>query len=423
MEQTANIIDKLARTESGRLVSVLTRIFGIHNLGMAEDVVQDVMIKALKNWQTNGVPDNPSAWLYQAARNKAIDNIRRYKRQRTFATDITLLLESEYTAATTVADCFKEEEIRDDLLRMMFACCDPSINRESQIALIMKTLCGFSVQQISRAFITSKDTVEKRLYRARQAFRDNDISLSIPNGVALEDRLNNVLETIYLLFNEAHSASYHDSLTRRDLADETIRLCTVLATYTTTSLPCTNALLALLYFHSARLPARVDKHGDLLLMKDQDRDLWDKEMIQNGVYYLTRAATGNNISRYHIEAAIAFEHCKAKKYADTDWETILDLYNMLVQIVPTPVVLLNRSIAIKELQGSQAALQCIREIPGIDYLNQYYLLHAILGELYSEMQNKETALTHFGKALTLCVSEPERRLIAQKIASINKAAI
>jgi RNA polymerase sigma factor (sigma-70 family) len=409
------LIAALTRSESGKLVAVLTRIFGTHNLALAEDAVQDVLMKAIENWSTNGVPDNPAAWLFTTARNKAIDTIRKYRRQRTFAADITTLLESEYTTAITLNTCFTNEEISDDQLRMMFACCHPAISREGQIALIMKTLCGFSVSQIAKAFITSPDTIEKRLYRARQAFRDNNIALDIPAGTALQSRLDNVLETIYLLFNEAYSTSFHESLTRKDLAEDTIRLCTLLAGNVATKLPQTCALLALLCFHTSRLSGRTDERGDLLLLKDQRRELWDQQMMERGIYYLTSAATGDVMSRYHLEAAIAYEHCKAATYEDTDWHTILGYYDLLAALVPSQVVLLNRAIVIKEIDGPARALECIRQIPGIDFLQEYYLLHAILGELNMETGEYKNARLHYEKAIALAVSDAERKHIKKKL--------
>jgi len=413
------VIAAITRAESGKLVSVLTRVFGPHNLGMAEDAVQDVLLKAIENWQEHGVPDNPSAWLYRATRNRAIDIIRKNRRQQAFATDINTLLDSEYTTAVTLDDCFKETEIRDDQLRMMFACCHSAISREGQISLILKTLSGLSVAQIARAFITKPDAIEKRLYRARIAFREHNLSLEIPEGIALQERLDNVLETIYLLFNEAHSASYHDSLTREDLAHDCIRLCSLLTEHSATNLPQTNALLGLLCFHTARLVSRVDVNGELLLMSEQDRSLWDKELIEKGVSHLERAAIGNEISRYHIEAAIAYEHCKARTYENTDWHTILAYYDLLARLMPTPVVLLNRAIAIRELQGPQVALDEIRKIPGIDYLQNYYLLHAILGELLSQTGKKESALGHYEKALQMAVSGAEQRFIQQRMDEVK----
>jgi RNA polymerase sigma-70 factor (ECF subfamily) len=413
------IVTRLGKTEYGKLVSVLTRIFGTHNLSMAEDVVQDVFIKALEVWSEKNIPDNPEAWLFRAAKNRAIDIIRKNRRDLTFATDINPLLESEYTTAATLNDCFKDEEIRDDQLRMMFACCHPGINAEGQIALILKTLSGFSIAQIARAFITTPDTIEKRLYRAKQAFREHEIVFDIPQGQELQNRLDNVLEVIYLLFNEAHSSSYHDSLVRGDLAVDTIKLCELLVSHPLTNLPQAEALLALLFFHTSRMPSRLDANGELLLMKEQDRSLWNRAMIEKGLYHLRRSAGGDMLSRYHLEAAIAYEHCKAQRFEDTDWESILYFYDLLKQIVPSPVVLLNRAVVIKELKGAQIALECIRDIPGINYLKNYYLLHAILGELNSEIGKKDTAKKHYEEALRTVVSAAEKQLIEKKLSSLN----
>jgi RNA polymerase sigma-70 factor (ECF subfamily) len=414
-ETIDQLLTQITRTETGKLTSVLTRIFGPHNLEMAEDVVQDVLIKALNTWNKEGIPDKPEAWLFRAAKNRAIDLIRKQRRSQTFAVDLTTLLESEYTTSVTIEERFNEAEINDDQLRMMFACCHPSIPREGQIALVLKTLAGLSVVQVARAFITSPDTIEKRLYRARQSFRENNISFDIPQGQALQSRLDNVLETIYLLFNEAHSASYHDSLIRIDLAMDCIRLCSLLTDNEATDLPQANALLALLYFHSARLSSRINEKGDLVLMKDQDRNLWDKEMIEYGWHYLNRSAKGDLPSKYHFEAGIAYEHCRAPRYEDTDWMQILACYDLLKQIAPSPVVLLNRAVAVKELNGAEKALQAIREIPGIDYLQNYYLLHGILGELHSELKNTDQARKHYELALKTVVSDAERRLIQRRL--------
>lgn len=414
------VIADITRSDAGKLVSVLTRIFGTHNIETAEDAVQDILIKALETWQAKGIPDNPEAWLFRAAKNKAIDIIRKNRRQQTFMPGIDPLLESEYTAAVAIDGYFKDEEVFDDQLRMMFACCHPLISREGQLALILKTLCGFSVAQIARAFITSNDAIEKRLYRARQVFREHNISFEIPEGNALTNRLDNLLETIYLVFNEAHSTSHQDTLIRPDMAFDTIHLCKLLINYPATALPETYALLALLYFHTSRMPSRIDAAGNLVLMKDQDRSLWDKEMILPGKYYLEKAATGDRINRYHLEAAIAYEHCKAITYADTDWETILSYYDLLSQLLPSPIVLLNRAIAIKELSGSAEALKEIQRIPHLQYLENYYLLHAILGDLYAENHDIAASKRHFEKALNLVPSEAERRLIERRLAEYNK---
>ncbi len=414
-----NTIAQLTKAESGKLVSVLTHVFGTHHIELAEDVVQDVLIKALDNWEKKGIPDNPTGWLYTAAKNRAIDILRQHRYEREYTDDINPLLESEYTASSVLGDYFNDEEIKDDQLKMMFACCHPDIAVEGQVAMILKTISGFSIPQIAKAFITSKDTIEKRLYRARKAFRDGKVDFVIPTGKELEERLDNVLKTLHLIFNESYSSSYDDELVKEDLALDTIRLATLLIEHPLTKQPGTHALLALLYFHTARMPGRISNNGNLLLMHEQDRSLWNQEFIDAGIYHLNNAASGSNISRYHLEAAIAYEHCVAKEYENTDWKMILEYYNILQQLIPSPVVLLNRAVVLKELEGPQIAIEAIKAIPGINYLDKYYLLHAILGKLYMDIAANEQALKHFQKAKELVVSDAEKKLIEKSIAKIK----
>lgn len=413
------VIEKLTKEESGKIISVLTRVFGTHHIELAEDVLQDVLIKALENWQEKGIPDNPSGWLYSAAKNRAIDVLRKYRYEHTYGDDFNPLLDSGYTATTILDDYFQHDEIKDDQLRMMFACCHPGIAKEGQIAMVLKTIIGFSIPQIAKAFITSKGTIEKRLYRARKAFRDKKIDFVIPAGKELKNRLDIVLKTIYLIFNESYSSSYDEELIKESLAFDTISLCTLIVENSITKSPEAHALLALCYFHTARMPGRINSNGDLLLMSEQNRTLWNKSYIDTGIYHLNNAATGNNISRYHIEAAIAYEHCKAKTFADTDWNMILQYYNILEQIEPSPIVLLNKAVVLKELKGAEVAIKVIKDIPGINYLDKYYLLHAILGKLFVEVGKKQDALRHFETALTLVVSQAEKKLIENSIAKLR----
>ncbi|MEZ5016336.1 MAG: sigma-70 family RNA polymerase sigma factor [Flavipsychrobacter sp.] len=413
------IIEELTKKESGKIIAVLTRVFGPHNFELAEDVFQDVLIKALESWQEKGVPDNPTAWLYRAAKNRAIDMLRKYRHEYTYGDDHNPLLDSEYTANTVLEDYFKEHEIKDDQLRMIFACCHPDIAKEAQTAMVLKTISGFSIPQIAKAFITSKDTIEKRLYRARKAFRDGKVAFTIPTGDELIARLENVLKTIYLIFNESYSSSYDDELIKESLALDTIRLCTLIVEHPSTCRPEARALLALCYFHTARMPGRISASGDLLLMSEQNRSLWNKDFIDAGIHQLTLAAEGSNISRYHVEAAIAYEHCKAETYDATDWRMILEYYNILQQIEPSPIILLNRAVVLKELEGAAKAIEVIKSIPGINYLDKYYLLHAILGKLYSEIGSKIDAIKHFEKALSLVVSTAERKLINKELKELT----
>lgn len=410
----------LFRHESGKLISVLTKIFGPHNLGMAEDVVQDTLVKALTQWKLQGIPDNPSAWLFTVARNKALDVIRREKRQQQFSSSLSHLLQSEYTLVPVLNEMVSSKEIEDDLLRMMFTCCHPSLPPESQSAMILKTLCGFSVAEIAKAFVTNKATIEKRLYRARQQFREEKISFEIPGARELKNRLNNVLLSIYLLFNEGYSSTQHEDLVREDLLIEAMRLGELLARHPVTQSPEVWALLALMCFTNARNASRLDEEGNILLLKDQDRSQWNTTLIQRGIAYLNLSAEGETLSAYHLEAAIAFEHCDAGAYSATNWQNILRYYDLLYQLQPTPVVALNRAIVISELEGAAAGIKAIECIPGIGSLEEYYLLPATLGELYVQLNEREKARAHFEMALQLTQSNAVKNLLLEKLKNIGR---
>jgi RNA polymerase sigma-70 factor (ECF subfamily) len=409
----------LFRHESGKLVSVLTKIFGPHNLELAEDVVQDTLLKALAQWKIQGLPDNPSAWLFTVARNKALDIIRREKRQQQFSADISYLLQSEYTLVPVLNEMVSNKEIEDDLLRMMFTCCHPSLPAESQAAMILKTLCGFSVAEIAKAFVTNKATIEKRLYRARQQFREEKIGFDIPGARELKGRLNNVLLSVYLLFNEGYSSTQHEELVREDLLSEAMRLGELLARHHITQCPEVWALLALMCFTNARNASRLDQEGNILLLKDQDRNQWNTALIQRAIFYLNQSAEGEALSTYHLEAAIAFEHCSAASYPETNWQNILHYYDLLYQLQSTPVVALNRAIVVSELQGAAAGIKAIESIPGIGFLEEYYLLPATLGELYAQLNDKEKACSYFEKALLLTQSNAQKNLLMEKLKGMN----
>ncbi|HTQ29553.1 MAG TPA: sigma-70 family RNA polymerase sigma factor [Puia sp.] len=407
------------RHESGKLVSVLTKVFGTHNLELAEDVVQDTLLKALDHWKIKGIPDDPSAWLFTVARNRVLDHIRREKRQHAFASDIAYLLQSEYTLVPTVQQLITDKEIEDDLLRMMFACCHPALPVESQVAMILKTLCGFSVPEVSKAFVTTQDTIEKRLYRAKQQFRLQKIAFEIPALHELEARLDNVLLAIYLLFNEGYSSTRHEDLVRKDLLDEASRLAQLLAGHPATRSPRVWALLALMCFTNARNNTRLDQLGNIQLLRDQDRGQWDQQLIRQGMTYLTQSAEGSSVSTYHLEAAIAFEHCTAPSFAQTNWRNILHFYDLLYQLHPTPVVALNRAIVVSETEGPAEAIRSIVSIPGIESLQQYHLLHSTLGQLHAQLEEKEMARFHFEKALLLTQSGAEQKLLKDKLKRIS----
>jgi RNA polymerase sigma-70 factor (ECF subfamily) len=382
---------------------------------MAEDVVQDTLFSALQNWKINGLPQNPSAWLFTVARNKAIDVLRLQKRKDVFSKSITVLLQSEYTLAPTVSEMVNSKTIEDDQLRMMFVCCHPSLSTEAQVSLILKTLCGFSVTEIAKSFVCSYDTIEKRLYRARQTFREQSVAFELPAPEILDERLDSVLMSIYLLFNEGYNSTNHQDLIRRDLMNEAMRLCELICRSAAVTHSNAHALMALMCFTASRNDARLDDEGNILLLKQQDRTKWDRSLIQAGINYLEQSADEGTISRYHLEAGIAYEHARATSYNITNWNHILNCYNLLYQLNPTSVIALNRAIVISELNGAEEGIKAIEAIPDLASLKKYYLLPSVLGELNWQLKNYKEAKHYFKEAISLTQSETEKKLLLQKL--------
>ena len=394
---------------------MLTKLFGPQNLQLAEDVVQDTLIKAYSTWKINGLPQNPSAWLFTVARNKAIDVLRQQKRKDDFSKTIAPLLQSEYTLVPTVQDMINTNTIDDDQLRMMFVCCHPALSTEAQVSLILRTLCGFSVTEIAHAFVTGYDTVEKRLVRARQSFRDNNVQFELPPAAELDNRLDNVLLAIYLLFNEGYNSTQHEDLIRKDLMNEAMHLCEMILRSSFVNPANTHALLSLICFTAARNEARLDANGDILILKKQDRTKWNRALIEKGIYHLESSAAGSNINKYQFEAGIAYEHARANSYEQTNWHNILQCYNLLYKFYPSPVIELNRAIVINELNGPAEAIKAIEAIEQISSLKKYYLLPATLGELHLQLQQSDIANKYFALAMELTKSAIEKKLLQQKM--------
>lgn len=378
-------------------------------------MVQDTLLKAFHNWKINGLPQNPSAWLFTVARNNAIDVLRQQKRKDEFSKSLTPLLQSEYSLVPTVQHMINTNTIDDDQLRMMFVCCHPSLSPEAQVSLILKTLCGFSVTEIARAFVTGYDTIEKRLYRARQHFRDNQVPFELPGAAELESRLDNVLMAIYLLFNEGYNSTRHEDLIRKDLMNEALRLCELICRSPAVDHSMAHALMALICFTASRNEARLDDGGNILLLKQQDRKKWNKTLIEKGVYHLEASAEGEAISKYHLEAGIAYEHIRTEIYAQTNWTNILQIYNLLCKLYPSPVAELNRAIIIGELYGPAEGIKAIETIEQLSSLKKYYLLPATLGELHQQLQQYDEAGKYFEQAIKLTHSAVEKKLLQQKI--------
>lgn len=408
--------DRLFRREAGRMVAALTRIFGLHNLALAEDVVQDAFCRALEVWKLRGIPENPSAWLMKTAKNRALDILRRERTARSFAPDLGRLLETEWTLANTVAQIFDATGIADDQLRMMFSCCDRGLAQPAQVMLVLALVGGFGVGEIASAFVSTRAAVEKRLTRAKKSLAESGPLFDIADADDFNARLPAVQRALYLIFSEGYHGASH-AVIRAELCREAIRLSRLLAKHPLGAMPSTYALCALMYLDGARLPARLDASGELSSLFDQDRSRWDRAMIDEGRAWLARSATGSQLSRFHVEAAIAAEHAAAPRFEETDWATIVSLYDTLMTIAPSPIVALNRAIAVAQVGGAGRGLEAIDAIDHRDRLAAYPFYHAARGELELRSRNAATARVHFEAALALARNPSEQRFLEKRLAA------
>ena len=395
------------------MVAILTRIFGIEHLNLAEDVVQEALVRALQTWPFYGVPKNPSAWIMRASRNLALDVVRRRKVFQNKQAEIIRLMDRD--SATSDEAIFSEDEISDDRLRLMFVCCHPAIPPEAQVALALKTLCGFSVAEIGHAFLTTEAAIAKRLTRAKQKINQARIPFEIPAGRELEQRLDSVLQSLYLLFNEGYKASSGESLVREELCEEAIRLGDLLVTHPAGNQPKTHGLLALMLLNAARNPTRLDSEGNLLRLQEQDRTRWDKSMIARGMFHFAQSAVGAELSEYHLQAGIAACHCAAKNYESTDWQKILSLYDRLIEFDESPVVALNRAVVVANIRGPKAGLEAVRSVRDLNKLTSYYLLYAVLGEFEIRSGNLQAATEQFRKSFELAETKSERAFLLKRL--------
>ena len=401
------------RRESGRLIAALTRIFGVQNLALAEDVVQDAFCRAVEIWKIRGVPDNPTAWLMATAKHRAIDVLRRERRARTFAPELGRLLETEWTLVPVIDEAFAPPAIRDEQLRMMFSCCHPRLAEEAQLALILNILCGFGAGEIASAFLTGRAAIEKRIARGKKALAGAARLFDLDDA-DFASRLATVRRALYLLFSEGyHGASA--AAVRVELCDEALRLTALLREHPPAATPTTNALAALLCLHAARLPARVDGGGDLSPLADQDRSRWDARLVADGLALLEQSAAGPEVSAYHVEAAIAAVHAGARSLEETDWATIVSLYDRLLALAPSPVVALNRAVAIAQRDGAAAGLAALDAIVDRDRLAHYPFYPAALGELELRRGDRAAARAHFQAALALARNGAERRFLERRL--------
>lgn len=407
------LVEHLFRHQSGRMVSHLARVLGPAHLDLAEETVQDAMLRALQTWPHTGVPENAAAWLFRVAQNAAIDVIRR----RHLLGDRTETIVAELSRSTQALpdDPKLEEQLRDDELRMIFMCCHPDISRDSSVALSLKTVGGFSVREIARTFLADEAAIAQRLVRAKRQIRDRRLTLEMPHGPELARRLDSVLDVVYLMFNEGYTSHEGESLIRQDLCFEALRLARLVAT-SSIATPRVHALIALLAFQAARLPARVDEAGDLVLLAEQDRTRWDQHLIALGFHHFDQSIAGDKVSEYHVEAAIAATHARAPNAEAIDWPLILSLYDQLLEINPSPVIALNRAVAVAKVHGPQAALAIVEPLNDNLKLRDYYLFLAVRGHLLLALGRRVEAAECFRAAIDRPCSAPERRFLARKLA-------
>jgi RNA polymerase sigma-70 factor (ECF subfamily) len=413
------LVEHFFRHETGRLHGALVRLLGVQNLALAEDVAQEAMLRALRTWSMGGVPPNPSAWITRVAMNLAKDALRHQRMSA--AKEPAVITHLEQAFATPAVAWETANEIRDDALRLLFVCCHPSIAPDAQVILALKVLCGFSTAEVARAFLSSEAAIEKQLTRTKQRIHDAGLGFTIPDGEELAPRLDGVLAALYLLFNEGYKASAGERLLREELCQEAVRLTSLLVTHPAGRTSRTHALLALMLLTAARFPSRLNEHGDLLRLDDQDRSRWDQSLIARGLDELVAAAQGSELSEYHLQAGIAAIHCTAADYASTDWARILHHYDELNRIKPSPIVALNRAVAVAHLHGPQAGLDAIAAIPQRDRLESHYLLHAVAGELHWRLKNDRAAAESFRRALDLAHVGPEQAYLTRMMERSAKA--
>ncbi|WP_205685603.1 RNA polymerase sigma factor [Flavipsychrobacter stenotrophus] len=406
-----DLIPHLFRTEYSKIVAVLSRLLGLQHLDVAEDIAADTFLAAMEIWPYKGVPTNPEAWVYVVAKNKVRNHLAR---SAIFMKKVAGGLARDASQIEYPEIDLSEQNISDSQLQMLFAVCHPALSVEAQLGLALKVLCGFGIEEIANALLSNKDTIQKRLYRAKKALREVGLKMELPNASAINERLDSVLTTLYLLFNEGYYSESDDNVLREDLCREAIRLTGLLIENEATRQPEVLALMALMHFHSSRFAARKNERGEMILYDDQDEQLWDREMITKGVYYLHAASQGERLSKYHLEASIAYWHTQK---ADTKekWDNILQLFNKLLRLQYSPAAALNRTYALYKVHGRAKAIEEAEKMSLSD--NHYY--HILLGSLYSGVDNS-CALTHLDVAYELAKSAAEKAMILKKCAKLRK---
>lgn len=406
-----NLIPSLFKAEYRKIVSVLCRSFGIKHIEIAEDLTNDTFLLATETWQIKRLPENPTAWLYAVAKNKTKDYL---KHNKVFSDRIKAEIERNQASFGGFEPDLSSQNIHDSQLLMIFAVCNPTIPAEAQVGLALRILCSFGIEEISDAFLSNKETINKRLYRAKEKLKSENFEIQIEDTNHIDERLDSVLTTIYLVFNEGYYSGTSNKILKKELCLEAIRLCYFLIENRQTNLPKVNALMALMCFHASRLAARTDDLGNTILYDNQNREFWDEELIAKANYYLIQSVKGQELSKYHLEASIAYWHSTKTDSADK-WEHILQNYNLLLQIEYSPIVALNRTYALSRAESKDKALVEALKINLID--NR--LFHSLLGYLYEEI-NPENAVEEYQKAIHLSKNDNEKNVLLEKIANIRQ---
>jgi RNA polymerase sigma-70 factor (ECF subfamily) len=407
--QQGELIPHLFRTEFTRITTVLCKLFGIEYLQAAEDITSDTFLAALETWTYKGIPPNPTAWLYTVAKNKAANHL---KRNNIFSAKVARVITEKSAGYVEPEIDLSEENIKDSQLQMLFAICHPSLPAEAQIGLALRILCGFGIEEIAHAFLSNKETINKRLFRAREKLRAEKISIEMPRENEINKRLDTVLTTIYLLYSEGYYSETQDAVLQEDLCQEAMRLNKLLLENEKTNIPNVNALYALMCFQASRFPARRANNSGMILYQDQDETLWDQALIIKGAYYLNQASQGPVLSKYHLEATIAYWHT-IKADTPEKWENILQLYNRLLQLEYSPIAALNRTFALSKAYGKAAA---ITEAEKLQLTTNHYYYH-LLGELYTGINN-EKATANFKKALFLATTQADKQIILKRLSVV-----
>jgi RNA polymerase sigma factor (sigma-70 family) len=407
------LVDHLFRHKAGEMVAILTAIFGSEHLQLAEDVVQETMLKALQQWSYRGIPNNPGGWLMQTAKNHALDVLRR---EANFQKKIPLLAQSMPDVHSVEEVAQVDNGLLDDQLTMLFMGCHPALSQEMQVSLLLKTLGGFSVAEIARALLSNEKTIAQRIVRAKRKIQEIQIQFVLPTDAEMTERLAAVLLVIYLIFNEGYNASHGNELIRRDLCAEVLRLAAMLLQHPIGKQAIVHALMALMLFHSARLDSRLNAANELLLLSEQDRSQWDKAAIRAGIYHLQQAGQGDSISVYHLQAGIAACHALAPDYEATNWDAILTYYDQWLEIAPSPLVQLNRGVALAMVESPQAGLDALDKIT---HLDNYYLLSATRAVLEKRLGQFEIAKVYFQEAITYTTNEVERRFLQRQLEALS----